>query len=328
MEYIYKTNFSYRISPKSFPSFRPHREMSMLELIHKPDDPPGFLESRNYHKGVKELVIHSGATDTAPDEIQFSSTGGGICMLFNYGDPVGIRTPEKSTRLLTRQQNILNLTEGTFSLCSEETHNRLIHLLILPSAVFEHIMRHFQTEKLKLNSKPFRMLFRQNLHISEEVSHNLHAFHGEGILPESAGVYTYGRLLIFLSLQFSQYAALTLPKIKEPKVRDTLSTKMYHLEKIVRSDFTGRSTLSDLARLVGTNECYLKRQFKSMFGMSVRAYQRKIRMEKANHLLLNTDMSIEDISTRLGYKHTTHFTATYKKNYGVTPGEARRGLTA
>lgn len=300
----------------------------MLKLIHKPENPPGFLINREHKKGVRELVINSQASYTDLEELQFSSTGEGICMMFNYGDPVWVRTAGKSYRLLTRQQNILNLTAGSFHLSPVEANNWLIHFVILPSQVFEHIMRHFQTEKLKLNTKPFRMIFRQNLPISEEISHNLHAFHADGILPESLGVYTYGRLLIFLSLQFSQYATLTTPKNKEMKTRDTLTSKMYHLEKMVRSDFTGQHTLPDLARLVGTNECYLKREFKSMFGMSVRAYQRKIRMEKANHLLLNTAMSIEEISGQLGYKHTTHFTASYKKHYRVTPGEARRGITA
>lgn len=288
----------------------------MLKLIHEPDDPPGFLTTRGHKNGVKELVIHSRTIDTGVEELSFSSTGDGICMMFNYGDPVWVRAPGKSYRLLTRQQNILNLTAGTFHLSPVEANSWLIHFVVLPSQVFEHIMRHFQTEKLKLNRKSFRTLFRQNLPIGDEISHNLHAFHAEGILPESVGVYTYGRLLIFLSLQFSQYAMMTTPKSTELKTRDSLSTKMYRLEKIVRSDFTGRHTLPDLARLVGTNECYLKRQFKSMFGMPVRAYQQKIRMEKANHLLLNTAMSIEDISTRLGYKHTTHFTASYKNITG------------
>lgn len=298
---------------------------TMLKLINKTGIPPDFLTKRGYKRGGSELIFHSRSLDNEPDELRFESTGTGICMVFNYGGPVVIRSTESDFRILTRQQNILNLDAGTFELSPDGEKNWLIRLITIPSELFEHILRHFQPEKLDLRIRSFDMMFGQNLHIGDEISHNLHAFHAESVLPESAGVYTYGRLLIFLSLQFSQH--VTNNKRKSRQLRRTqeatITSKMYHAEQIIRSDFTGRYTLPDLAKLVGTNECYLKKQFKNVFGMPVRAYQRKIKMAKANDLLLNTTLSIDAISAGLGYLHTTHFTAAYKKYYRYTPGEAR-----
>ncbi len=301
----------------------------MLKLVNKPGIPPDFLMERGHKRGVSELIFHSRGLDNEPDGLRFESTGPGICMIFNYGDPVVISTSESNFKILTRQQNILNLGAGTFELSPDGEKSRLIRLIVIPSELFEHILRHFQTEKLDLNRSPFGMMFGQNLHIGDEISHNLHAFHAESVLPESAGVYTYGRLLIFLSLQFSQHVINNKRKSRQLRraQETTITSKMYHAEQILRSDLTGRYTLPDLAKLVGTNECYLKKQFKSVFGMPVRAYQRKIKMAKANELLLNTTMSIEAISAGLGYLHTTHFTAAYKKYYRLTPGEARSSPT-
>ncbi len=298
----------------------------MLKLISRPGIPPDFLTMRGHKRGVSELIFHSrNLLDNEPDELRFESTGSGICMVFNYGDPVVIRTSESDFKILTRQQNILNLGAGTFEVSPDGEKNWLIRLIVIPSELFEHILRHFQAEKLDLCRSPFGMMFRQNLHIGDEISHNLHAFHAESVLPESVGVYTYGRLLIFLSLQFSQHVINNKRKSRQLRRSQeaTITAKMYHAEQIIRSDFTGRYTLQDLAKLVGTNECYLKKQFKNVFGMPVRAYQRKIKMAKVNDLLLNTTTSIEAISAGLGYLHTTHFTAAYKKYYRLTPGEAR-----
>lgn len=298
-----------------------------LTLISELDIPQDILTKRAYKNGVSEMVIHSQGNNLS--QLRFTSTASGICMIFNYGDVISVGPRKKQFRIPTKQQNIFNLKAGSLDLWLKDDKNFLIHLIVIPSELFEHILRHLEPEpeKLKLCREPFMMLFSQNLHIGDEIHHNLHAFHVESILPESIRVYIYARLLIFLSLQFSQHVMLNTAKNEEIKNTEslTMTAKMHRVEQIIRSDLTGRHTLHDLAKLIGTNECYLKKDFKDIFGMPVRAYQRKIKMEKANTLLLNTSKSIEVISAQLGYKHITHFTAAYKKYYQMTPGETRRG---
>lgn len=299
----------------------------MLKLINKADIPPGFITKRRHKKGVSELIIRSDGSDNGPVGLRFAGTERGICMIFNYGAPVTFKTPGNNFEVLTKQQNILNLDTGLFEISQDDADSWLVRLVMIHSDVFDRLLEHFEPGKPDLCRTPFRMMLRQNLHIGNEISHNLHAFHTESISPESAPVYTYGRLLIFLSLQFSQYVMANTRKSRQAELTNeaAITAKMYRAEQIIRSDLTGRYTLPDLAKLVGTNECYLKREFKNVFGMPVRSYQRKIKMEKARDLLLNTSMSIEAISARMGYVHTTHFTAAYKKYYQATPGESRNG---
>ncbi len=297
----------------------------MLTLINKADIAPDFLTEREHKKGVSEMIFRSHGSGNGPAGLSFACTGPGICMIFNFGAPVVFKTPGRNFGVLTRQQNNLNLDTGTFKISTDDSSNWLIRLIVIHPEVFERLLKHFRPGKPDLCRDPFRMMFRQNLHISDEISHNLHAFHAESISPESAPVYTYGRLLIFLSFQFSHHTMSNARKARQPRRTNeaTITAKMYRAEQIIRSDFAERYTLPDLAKLIGTNECYLKREFKNVFGLPVRSYQRKIKMEKARDLLLNTSMSIEAISARMGYVHTTHFTAAYKKYYQVTPGETR-----
>ncbi len=75
-----------------------------------------------------------------------------------------------------------------------------------------------------------------------------------------------------------------------------------------------------LARMVGTNETYLKKQFKQLFGTSIAQYSMKVRMEKARELL-KQGVPITKVAGLSGYKHTSHFTNAFKKYFGFTPGQ-------
>ncbi len=291
----------------------------MIHLVSNFETSHTFFTERLLPKEIKELIIHS--EDWIAEDLEFSCQDSGVCMIFNNGNTVTLNAFDKGHRLLFREHNIMYFISGKFSL--KVSPNSLVHLIVIPLALFEHAIKHFGLPANSLNKNSFEMLFPSNLYTGEEISRNLHAFREETILPAGAGVYTYGRLLIFLSLQLSQYSAIKANH-KKGRNKEDLSAEMYRVEQILRSDFHSRITIKNLAKVVGTNEFYLKQHFKRIFGLPVFSYRTKLRMETANNLLLNTAHSIEDISKKLGYKYTTHFITSYKKYYKVTPGDIRR----
>jgi len=58
-------------------------------------------------------------------------------------------------------------------------------------------------------------------------------------------------------------------------------------------------------------------------GETVGDYLYRIRMERAAHLLRNTDMKIAEISAQLGFLAAPHFNKIFKRHYGSTPQEFR-----
>ncbi len=84
-------------------------------------------------------------------------------------------------------------------------------------------------------------------------------------------------------------------------------------------------TISTLARRVGLNECYLKREFRSRTGLSIGEYIRKLRMSNALKLLETGKYSIMEIALATGYANPSHFSAAFKKFYGETPSRYRYG---
>ncbi|MFN8265803.1 MAG: AraC family transcriptional regulator [Chitinophagaceae bacterium] len=80
-------------------------------------------------------------------------------------------------------------------------------------------------------------------------------------------------------------------------------------------------TIKELSRKVGTNECYLKKGFKELFGTTIFDFYQGQRMEHAKYLLYEKGLSVTDVSAMLGYSSISHFSTAFKKHTGLKPCE-------
>lgn len=78
-------------------------------------------------------------------------------------------------------------------------------------------------------------------------------------------------------------------------------------------------SLSELASIVGINEYKLKNGFKEIFNNSPYAYLAEVRLEMARTALINKQKNITQIAFELGYASPQHFSAAFKKRFGVPP---------
>ncbi|PVH24222.1 AraC family transcriptional regulator [Sphingobacterium corticibacter] len=90
-------------------------------------------------------------------------------------------------------------------------------------------------------------------------------------------------------------------------------------KSIIHEDLSKKITIPELAKIVGTNEQYLKKYFKVYYGKTIASYTTEVKMEHARILLSSGKHLIVDVSRMTGYKHSTHFTTTFKKYYGFKP---------
>ncbi len=67
----------------------------------------------------------------------------------------------------------------------------------------------------------------------------------------------------------------------------------------------------------------IKRIFKEVTGYSIIAYLIQLRMQKATVLLKETNLSIENIASRLGYSNIYYFSTAFKKKWGISPSRYR-----
>lgn len=77
--------------------------------------------------------------------------------------------------------------------------------------------------------------------------------------------------------------------------------------------------------------CMSSRQFHrkivALTGCSPASFMLKIKMKRARHLLeTDSRMSIDEIASLCGFEHTSSFYHAFRKAYGVTPKDVRRGV--
>ncbi len=78
-------------------------------------------------------------------------------------------------------------------------------------------------------------------------------------------------------------------------------------------------TIKELSRKVAMNECYLKKGFRLMYGTTIFDFYQSQRMEHARYLLYEKELSVTEVSVRLGYSSISHFSTAFKKYTGLNP---------
>jgi transcriptional regulator GlxA family with amidase domain len=81
-------------------------------------------------------------------------------------------------------------------------------------------------------------------------------------------------------------------------------------------------SISDIADQTDLSKRSLERKFNRMMKTTPNNYYRGLRLNKANNLLLNTDMRINEIGLACGFP--SGFTTIYREAFGMTPNVARK----
>lgn len=83
-------------------------------------------------------------------------------------------------------------------------------------------------------------------------------------------------------------------------------------------------TLCDVAQAVGYSPAYLTNRVGSQTGHTVNRWIVERRMVAARYLLQNSDRSVEQIATELGYQNTCHFSRQFRQHHGAPPQAWRK----
>lgn len=96
------------------------------------------------------------------------------------------------------------------------------------------------------------------------------------------------------------------------------------IHKYMTEDLKQHHTLQQLSEQFKIPLTSMKNCFKAVYGCSIYAYMRSYRMQAATVLLRDTDESITDIATKMGYDNPSKFTEVFKKECGELPSEFRK----
>lgn len=82
--------------------------------------------------------------------------------------------------------------------------------------------------------------------------------------------------------------------------------------------------VTDVARQAGLSRCVLERRFRETFNRSPGEEIRRVRIERARRLLIETDLSMTEVAERSGFGSNAYFTDCFNRVLGISPLHYRK----
>jgi AraC-like DNA-binding protein len=114
---------------------------------------------------------------------------------------------------------------------------------------------------------------------------------------------------------------------RRPACRPREREAALHARDLLVLRFREALTLTDLARAVGLSRFRLCRAFRAATGTTLHAFRDQLRLRAALEPLGGRCPDLTSLALDLGYSSHSHFTASFRKTFGVTPSQARARLS-
>ncbi|WP_409140941.1 helix-turn-helix domain-containing protein [Pedobacter ureilyticus] len=255
------------------------------------------------------------AKETGAKPITISSDENTLLIQFCLKGSSNFNNSQKKPIVFKQAEyNILYLPkEETTTIINTEDCD-LIHIYLGENFFLQYMSRDYGVPLYNLIG--IGKLFHNNLYLSPKLKSVLAEIENCDFGKNLKSLYTKGKIIEILSLQLAQYEE---EKIIPSTLKPLEVEKMIMVKELIESDLSSSPSISSLARAAGTNEQYLKKHFKLLFGSTVFGHMISCKMEKAKEMLLTGQYRITEISEVVGYKHATHFTNAFKKFFGYLP---------
>ena len=161
------------------------------------------------------------------------------------------------------------------------------------------------------------------VHVPDPIVSNL----GQTLLPALSAPEQASQLFVdHVSLALMSHLAQRYGDVRaqpRPKPGRLAPRLERRVKELLRERLDGDVSLQELARECGLSRSHFARAFKASFGEPVHRWLLAQRIERARELL-DSRLSIREITQRLGFADQSHFTRAFRKTTGVTPAEWRR----
>ena len=128
---------------------------------------------------------------------------------------------------------------------------------------------------------------------------------------------SFYKQLIISYLYRKQSSSEIASSIQSPE--DPLLERVREASKYINANFDKDINLDDIASKVACNKYSFSHKFKKEIGISPYQYLIKQRLKKAKELLLYTNLSVNNISEKVGFSNYNSFYKLFLKEFKITP---------
>ena len=137
----------------------------------------------------------------------------------------------------------------------------------------------------------------------------------QGIVQQ---LYLESKALELFALQFAQWSEMR--PSESIRCLSKYELERLHMAKaILTRDVSKPPTLSELAQRVELNEYRLKQCFRQVFGTTPFGHLHHCRMQHAQYLLRNSNLTIAGVAAQVGYRNPEAFSTAFRRKFAVSP---------
>jgi len=111
--------------------------------------------------------------------------------------------------------------------------------------------------------------------------------------------------------------------LNENRIKETAREDIKRLLEFMKENYAKDISLKIAADIINMSESYLSFIFKKETGTVFTDYLNNLRVDKAAHYLMNSQMPIYEIAMEVGYENINYFGRIFKKLKGVSPQKYR-----
>ena len=131
-------------------------------------------------------------------------------------------------------------------------------------------------------------------------------------------LYMYGKIIELMSLLIKKFVSNMEKQKNSPEIR------VEAIKKYIEENYFSEGVLEKLPKNFYTNKVTLLEEFKNITGETFHTFVKRIKLEKAYEMLVNTEMNISEIVDLVGYKNYGYFSKIFFEQFNLKPNEVRK----
>jgi AraC-like DNA-binding protein len=95
--------------------------------------------------------------------------------------------------------------------------------------------------------------------------------------------------------------------------------RILRAQEVLQGDLENPPSLAELGKMVGCSPFYLSRMFRQETGVTISAYLRRLRLERAAELIRAGEANVTEAAMTVGYSSLSHFSKAFAETFGCCP---------
>ena len=146
-------------------------------------------------------------------------------------------------------------------------------------------------------------------------------------LPERISFSTFNSPILSVGIAYGFSDNITISDISEISYGLEDLDLQKHMVNFIYQNFQQQITLDEIAASVNVSRSKCCRLFQKYLNESPILFLKDYRLRKSCDLLLQSNYSITEIATMVGYNHLSYYSKIFLEKYGMTPHDYRKEKT-